>query len=130
MITEAPLGELQREPENPDVAILRAGEETLARQGRTKYTTVAIAEDGQLAGFTDLVMSEHDPGRVFQWGTLVPRAHRGHRLGLALKVANLAFLQGLRLTTYNAEVNSHMIGVNEKLGFRPVERLGEFQKRL
>jgi RimJ/RimL family protein N-acetyltransferase len=135
LMTEAPLGELEREPENPDVAVLRAGEETLARQGRTKYTTVAMAEDGQLAGFTDLLMSVHDPGRVFQWGTLVPRAHRGHRLGLALKVANLAFLQGLRpdarlVTTYNAEVNEHMIGVNEQLGFRPVERLGEFQKRL
>jgi len=57
------------------------------------------------------------------------------RLGLALKVANLQLLQGLppdarRVTTYNGEVNSHMIGVNERLGFRPVERLGEFQKRL
>lgn len=135
LITEAPLGELEREPENPDVSVLRANEETLARQGRTKYTTVATADDGELAGFTDLIMSEHDPGRVFQWGTLVPRAHRGHRLGLALKVANLGFLQALRpdarlVTTYNAEVNRHMIGVNERLGFRPVERLGEFQKRL
>lgn len=135
LMTEAPLGELEREAENPDVHVMRVGEETLRRQGRTKYTTVAIADDGELAGFTDLIMSEHDPGRVFQWGTLVPRAHRGHRLGLALKVANLAFLQGLRpdarlVTTYNAEVNAHMIGVNEQLGFRPVERLGEFQKRL
>lgn len=135
LITEAPLGELEREPENPDVSVLRAGEETLRRQGRTKYTTVAVADDGLLAGYTELIMSEHDPGRVYQWGTLVPRAHRGHRLGLALKVANLAFLQGLRtdarlVTTYNAEVNTHMIGVNEQLGFRPVERLGEFQKRV
>lgn len=135
LMTEAPLGELEREPENPAVSVLRAGEETLARQGRTKYTTVATADDGQLAGFTDLIMSEHVPGRVFQWGTLVPREHRGYRLGLALKVANLAFLQDLRpdaqlVSTYNAEVNEHMIGVNEQLGFRPVERLGEFQKRL
>jgi RimJ/RimL family protein N-acetyltransferase len=134
LITEAPLGALEREPENPEVSVLRAGEQTMARMGRTKYTTVAVAEDG-LAGYTELIMSEHDPGRVYQWGTLVPRAHRGHRLGLALKVANLAFLQGLRpdarlVTTYNAEVNTHMIGVNEQLGFRPVERLGEFQKRV
>ena len=35
-----------------------------------------------------------------------------------------------RLTTYNAEVNAHMIGVNEEIGFRPVARLGDFQKRL
>lgn len=36
----------------------------------------------------------------------------------------------MRLTTYNAEVNAHMIGVNEALGFRPVARLGDFQKKL
>ena len=30
--------------------------------------------------------------------------------------------------TWNAEVNEHMIGINERLGFRPVERMGEFQK--
>jgi hypothetical protein len=34
-----------------------------------------------------------------------------------------------QLTTFNAEVSSHMIGVNERLGFVPVERLGEFQKK-
>ena len=63
------------------------------------------------------------------------REHRGHRLGVAVKVANLRLLQGerpdiTRLTTYNAEVNEHMIGVNEVMGFRPVARLGDFQKRL
>ena len=52
-----------------------------------------------------------------------------------MKVANLRLLQretaGLaRLTTYNAEVNAHMIGVNELLGFRPVARLGEFEKQV
>jgi hypothetical protein len=63
----------------------------------------------------------------------VRRSARGHRLGLALKVANLRLLQRerpdiLSVTTYNAEVNAHMIGVNQRLGFRPVARLGEFQK--
>ena len=32
--------------------------------------------------------------------------------------------------TFNAEVNEHMIGVNERLGFVPIERLGEFQKKV
>ena len=35
-----------------------------------------------------------------------------------------------RVFTYNAEVNTHMIGVNDAMGFRPVQRLGEFQKKL
>jgi hypothetical protein len=34
------------------------------------------------------------------------------------------------LYTFNAEVNHHMIAVNEAMGFRPVQRLGEFQKKL
>ena len=34
------------------------------------------------------------------------------------------------LYTFNAEVNTHMIAVNHALGFRPVQRLGEFQKKL
>ena len=63
------------------------------------------------------------------------RDARGHRLGLAVKVANLRLLQGScpelrRLTTYNAEVNARMVDVNDLLGFVPVARLGEFQKRL
>ena len=63
------------------------------------------------------------------------RDHRGHRLGLAVKVANHRMHQrerpdAARCSTWNAEVNSHMIGVNELMGFRPVSRMGEFQKRL
>ena len=63
------------------------------------------------------------------------RAHRGHRLGVAVKVATLRLLQERRpdvteVLTYNAEVNDHMIAVNELLGFEPVARLGEFQKAL
>jgi hypothetical protein len=54
---------------------------------------------------------------------------------MAVKIANLCLVQreqpGLeRLITYNAEVNAHMVGVNDRLGFVPVARLGEFQKRL
>ena len=90
---------------------------------------------GVVVAYTDLATTVHEPGRAYQWGTLVHRAHRGHRLGVAVKVANLRLLQSerpdiVRLTTYNAEVNAHMIGVNEALGFRPVARLGDFQKRL
>ena len=85
--------------------------------------------------YSDLATTVHEPGRAYQWGTLVRREHRGHRLGVAVKVANVRLLQRerpdiTRLTTYNAEVNSHMIGVNEAIGFRPVARLGDFQKKL
>ena len=133
--TEAPTGEMHREDEAADVSVLREAEATVAAQGRTKYNTVALDRSGQVVANTDLATTIHEPGKAYQWGTLVRRDARGHRLGLAVKVANLRLLQAERpdielLTTYNAEVNAHMVGVNERLGFVPVARLGEFQKRL
>lgn len=135
LITEAPVGDLELEPELLDADRIRADERVFEESGRTKYTTVAIAKDGTVAAYSELVLPKHDPGRVYQWGTLAHRDHRGHRLGLATKARNLLWLQGERpdgrlLVTYNAEVNSHMIAVNEAMGFRPVERVGEFQKKL
>lgn len=133
--TEAPMGDLVLEAEVFDVDRIRADERRLAEQGRTKYTTVALAPDRGVAAYTEILVPAHDPGRAYQWGTLVDPAHRGHRLGLAVKALNQRFLQRDRpdlrsVHTYNAEVNRHMIAVNERLGFRPVERLGEFQRRL
>jgi GNAT superfamily N-acetyltransferase len=133
--TEAPTGEMARERGAVDLDAFRADEAALSEQGRTRYTTVAFGPDGSIAGYTDLVLPEFDPPWVYQWGTLVWSAHRGHRLGLALKARNVAFLQRevtdrQAVRTWNAEVNSPMVAVNEAMGFRPVERLGEFQKRL
>ena len=135
LAVEAPSGDLEVEAESADPAAVRDDEAVLARQGRTKYNTVALDAGGDVVAYTDIATTVHEPGRAYQWGTLVRRDERGHRLGLAVKVANLRLLQRERpdvtlLTTYNAEVNRHMVAVNERLGFRPVARLGEFQKLL
>ena len=135
LMTEAPVGDMEREPEAVDLVALRESEELTRKQGRTKYNTVALDPEGVVVAYTDIAVTRHEPTRAYQWGTLVRRADRGHRLGLAVKVANLRLLQreaiGLeRIVTWNAEVNDHMIGVNELLGFVPVERSGELQKRL
>jgi RimJ/RimL family protein N-acetyltransferase len=126
---------MELEPEVFDAERVRADEAVFEASGRTKYTTVAVAPDGELVAYSELVVPRHDPGRVYQWGTLVRPAHRGHRLGVATKARNLLWLQaeepGLSLlVTYNAEVNGPMIAVNEAMGFRPVERLGEFQRQI
>lgn len=135
LMTEAPTGEMEREQEAVDIEALRQGEELGRKQGRTKFNTVALDAAGNVVAYTDIATTIHEPGRAYQWGTLVHRDHRGYRLGMAVKVANLALLQRespftRRVLTWNAEVNGHMIGVNERLGFVPVERSGEFQKRL
>ena len=133
LVTEAPTGDLEIEQEAVDPAAIREREAVVERQGRTKYNTVALDADGTVVAYSDLATTVHEPGRAYQWGTLVRPQDRGHRLGVVVKVANLRLLQGerpdiVRLTTYNAEVNRHMIGVNEAMGFAPVARLGDFQK--
>ncbi len=135
LVTEAPTGDKQLEPEVFDATRIRDDERLLAAAGRTKYTTVAVASDGELAAYSEVTVSSHEGGRAYQWGTLARPQHRGHRLGLATKVHNLLRVQAqepgrTEMFTFNAEVNRHMIEVNDILGFRPVARLGEFQKRL
>jgi len=75
----------------------------------------------------------HESERAYQWGTLVSPAHRGHRLGLAIKVANLRLLQRTHpqittVVTYNADVNAHMVAVNERLGYRWLGRALALQR--
>ena len=48
--------------------------------------------------------------------------HRGHRLGLLLKLAMMELLAATepqleRIVTWNAQSNEHMIAVNEALGY-------------
>jgi GNAT superfamily N-acetyltransferase len=135
LATEAPMGDIQREEEVADVDRYRAEEALVERQGRAKVSTGAQGPDGRLVAYTDLVLTVHEPERAYQWGTLVRPDHRGHRLGLAVKVANVRLLQETypqvsTVVTYNADVNAPMVAVNERLGFVPVQWMGEVQKRL
>jgi RimJ/RimL family protein N-acetyltransferase len=66
------------------------------------------------------------PDWGFQMLTAVTREHRGHRLGLLVKIAMLELLaaeepQVERIETFNAESNGHMIAVNEALGYTVVD---------
>lgn len=134
LMTEAPTGEIEREEEVFDAARVRADEKVFAESGRTKFTTVALDVGNEVAAYSELVLPRHDPGRVYQWGTLARPQDRGHRLGLATKARNLLWAQPrlgrATLVTFNAEVNRHMVAVNERMGFRPVERVGELHKSL
>lgn len=135
LMTEAPTGEIDREPETPDPAVVREAEALAFKQGRELYATAALDPDGTVVAYTNFGVNTEGSPRAYQWGTLVRPEHRGRRLGIAVKVANLRQLQRARpdlgqVITWNAEVNEHMIGVNEAMGFVPVERSGEVQKFL
>ncbi len=132
--TEAPTGDLDIEPASVDMAEIRSNETLIAQQNRRSFGTVALDGTGRVVAYTQLVVSGDD-GNAYQWGTLVRREARGHRLGTAVKVANLRMLQqhapAVRsVYTYNAGVNEHMLAINRTLGFAPSEHMGEFQKHL
>ncbi len=132
---EAPTGELEVEPERWDADRVRHREERNARQGRHDVSAGALAPDGTLVGLTEIAVNEQARGRGFQSGTLVDPAHRGHALGIAIKVANHRQLRERLpecrvLLTGNADVNAPMNAVNEALGYREVERCVELQRDL
>jgi GNAT superfamily N-acetyltransferase len=134
LATEAPTGDLDFEPEVVPVEALRARERASDEQGRTVYTSLAIDPSGEAVADSVLAFSRDNPHNAMQWATLVRSDHRGHRLGLAVKVRNLRALQAAhpeakRIWTQNSEVNGHMVSINEKLGFKPVEVVLEFQRK-
>jgi GNAT superfamily N-acetyltransferase len=77
---------------------------------------------GEMAALTQVSVDPADPGWGYQLITAVTAGHRGHRLGLLVKVAMLEWLATAeprleRIVTWNAESNQHMIAVNEALGY-------------
>lgn len=130
MNSEAPVGDLEVEDEVWDEARLRESEDELTASGRRRYVCVALAVDGSVVGHNELVVPAYDPGVVYQWDTLVLGAHRGHRLGLALKVANLALVQAAHPERTSVRTFTAMVAVNETMGFVPVEYQGEWQGRV
>ncbi|PSK99125.1 acetyltransferase (GNAT) family protein [Haloactinopolyspora alba] len=120
---DAPLGELDYEVEVWDEARVRSDEQRHERMGRGTWNAAAFAPDGSMAGITVVSLATDSDESGFQGTTIVDPRHRGHRLGLLLKAANLRALSrdrpGLQaIWTWNADSNRHMIAVNETLGYQ------------
>ncbi|MDR0782894.1 MAG: GNAT family N-acetyltransferase [Propionibacteriaceae bacterium] len=134
MSTDTPMGELSIGEDPYDVERLQAIYELHEARDWACLTTAAehIAT-GEIAGFTDLIVPRDTRTAGEQWNTIVARDHRGHRLGLAIKVMNLRRLADLhpqisRLYTWNASENAHMLAINTALGFYPSGGCATLQK--
>jgi len=132
---EAPSGDLDIEAEAWDEARVRNGEDRGRLQGRRQSRTAALAADGSMVALTEMMTTDENPDWASQGGTLVLPGHRGHRLGVATKVENQRRFQALYpavrvVHSWNAEQNGPMVAINDLLGFRPVERLVEMQRKL
>jgi GNAT superfamily N-acetyltransferase len=88
------------------------------------YSIAALSRTtGEMAAITQVFVHPEVPAWGMQGITAVARQHRGHRLGLLVKLAMLDMLARAeprleRISTMNAAPNAHMITVNEALGYQ------------
>jgi GNAT superfamily N-acetyltransferase len=136
MSTDEPSGDADREEEVWSLERLREQDEL--RQGRGLRKLAAVTQhrpSGRLVAFSELMLAEDAPHQAWQMITIVHPAHRGHRLGLAVKLANLDFLAERApdvrtIRTSNAQENAPMIAVNDLFGFEIVGVGMFWQKQL
>jgi GNAT superfamily N-acetyltransferase len=122
---DLPTGGMTKDAMVWDVDTLRTLEERVARN-YLSLLTLARTLDGRPAGYTVIYLPHSDPSTAQQLDTLVLREHRGHKLGTHLKLANLEFLaahpERKWLHTWTAETNTAMQKINNRFGFRAVEK--------
>ena len=134
MSTDAPTGGLSYDEETWDAARVRHVEDTWTQAGNISLVTAARHRDrNELAAYTVLELAPGKPWLADQDDTLVAASHRGHRLGMLVKIRNLRRLLAEypaveRVNTFNAAENDHMLAINVALGFRPAGYDGEWQR--
>lgn len=119
-----------------DSELLRETEDVAIAQGRrTVVTAVEEIASGALVGLTTISVLGLRPDVVFQDDTVVLAEHRGNKLGLLIKLANMErlseqFPDARVLYTWNAPENRYLLTVNQKLGFTTAGVTGLWQKEL
>lgn len=135
MVHDVPHEGITLDDEQWDAGRVRDYEERLAARGEPLLTTAALQEaTGEFAAYTEIAVPAGNP-RAMQYDTLVTAAHRGHRLGMLVKLANLRELacrapQVQRIITWNADENGPMRAINDALGSVPFGYEANWQKSL
>jgi GNAT superfamily N-acetyltransferase len=133
---DEPRGDLATERQVWDGRRIRVWEDAVARMGRELMSAGAIERRSrELVAVTDVGLATTGQDLAFQLATVVAPEHRGHRLGILIKIANLQQIAGhecppRRICTWNGETNEQMIRVNEELGFTIEGEAVNWQKNL
>ena len=134
LTADEPHGDLDVETEHFDAERVRRWEQDLENVGRELACSGAVSRaTGELAAVTEIGLPRPGEDLGMQFATVVAREHRGHRLGILVKLANLKLITGhahmpKRICTWNAESNEHMIRVNEEIGFEVAGMAFNWQK--
>ncbi len=137
LMTEAPMGECEREPEDVDVASLRErearrgqagphgvlhGRARRRRRGGRPTSMLVVADARSRAGLP--------VGHPRRTATTAATGSAWRSRSPTSGCCSASGPTPTRVVTWNAEVNGHMIGVNERWASARVRAMGEFQKRL
>jgi GNAT superfamily N-acetyltransferase len=123
-INDAPMGDLTYEDEKFDLQRVQDRETALLGRGECGYRVIARHRTtGEVGGHTMVITHPLQPHVGMQADTAVARQHRGHRLGLLLKIDMMRWLAEVEpqlkvIETWNNADNTFMINVNEALGYR------------
>jgi GNAT superfamily N-acetyltransferase len=124
-MNDAPRGDLRMDDWELTAEQIRDRESWQRQAGIERWLILAVhAASGEGAGFTEVTYDQRVPHLVWQQGTAVIDAHRGHHLGLWMKAVMLQRILAERtqarfIRTGNANTNAQMLGINTQLGFKP-----------
>jgi GNAT superfamily N-acetyltransferase len=131
-MADAPQENLQFEHPKANLARLRGQEQRSAEFGVRRLVLAAVDAAGRVAGFNLFITFPDEPRTVEIWDTAVLEEHRGHGLGLRIKAAASLWMleehpQAQWVHTFNNHENTHMLAVNDAMGYRRSEEWYDFE---
>ncbi len=134
MDADIPVDDLDIEPTVFDADRVRTSEQRLARSHVQLNVAARRRSDGVFGGFSIVVLPKGE-ALAWQLDTLVMPEHRGHKLGLLMKLSTLDRIHAEHpgrtvIHTWSALSNAPMQATNRRFGYRPVERMHDMQRRL
>lgn len=135
MDTDPPLGDMDWRPGVWDADRMRDTYADWERRGLQMVGAGALDGEGRMVAFSEMGRDRRRPTIAYQFDTIVDPDHRGRRLGMLVKAANLralgaAFPEVTRVQTWNALENGPMLRVNRAMGFVPVGLYSLWQLKL
>lgn len=124
---DMPMDDAVAEPRTWTVDRVIAVAEAVAKRGDHLLTVAALAPDGTVAGFSEVVVPGAGTGQGRHYGTGVLSEHRGRGLARAMKAETIRLVRARfpqlgGLVTDTADSNTVMRAINEQLGYTPTHR--------